>query len=65
MAVKLLEAGIDVNTKNSTNGETCLHIACKDGDVEMARLLLQRGADANIPDNKVSSTVPIYSRLGL
>jgi hypothetical protein len=31
------------------NGVTALYIACEDGNVELAKLLINRGADVNLP----------------
>ena len=44
----LLEHGADVNFKNSTN-ETPLHlVSAIDGNMEVAQLLLERGADPHL-----------------
>jgi len=43
---KLVNAGFDVNTKDSL-GETALHLAVEHGNLEIVRLLLERGADVN------------------
>jgi cytochrome c len=34
---------------NEVDGVTALYIACEDGNVELARLLINRGADVNLP----------------
>jgi ankyrin repeat protein len=44
----LLDEGADVNWVNPTTSISPLHVAVKQGKVKMARLLLERGADANI-----------------
>jgi hypothetical protein len=45
MALLLIERGADVNARDLDNGETPLHAAALNGDVELVRLLLARGAD--------------------
>ena len=44
------EEGADVNIPNN-NGNTPLMIATRNGNTEIARMLIDRGADVNIPDN--------------
>ena len=50
----LLDHGADMNavdtTQETTRGGTALSNACAEGYVEIARLLLERGADPTIPD---------------
>lgn len=44
----LLDDGVDVNSRNiEGNGDSPLHVAAVVSDLEMARLLLDRGADPN------------------
>ncbi len=43
-AKKLIKAGVDVNTNMSWNGDTPLHIAVEDDNLEMVKLLLGAGA---------------------
>ena len=38
------------------SGATPLHMACQEGHIEVAQLLLHSGAQPNIP-NKVSTTI--------
>jgi hypothetical protein len=42
---------INVNVKNDVNGNTPLHSAAANGHIEIARLLLQNGADVNAKEN--------------
>ncbi|KOX68897.1 Ankyrin repeat domain-containing protein 40 [Melipona quadrifasciata] len=45
---ELLNLGVDVNARQSYNGWTALHWACKKGYLDVAALLLKNGADKNI-----------------
>ena len=47
---KLLEAGADVNSRD-TEGSTALIIAAKSGDTECLKSLLKAGADVNLTDS--------------
>ncbi len=51
----LLEQGYDINTRDS-NGYTALYSAAGAGQTQAVKLLLQRGARADIPDNFVGYT---------
>ena len=45
----LLDGECDLNAKN-TDGQTVLHIACLFGNVSIVKLLLSKGANANLID---------------
>ncbi|XP_011494301.1 PREDICTED: ankyrin repeat domain-containing protein 40-like [Ceratosolen solmsi marchali] len=45
---KLLNIGIDINTRHAINGWTPLHWACKKNYIDAVALLLKNGADKNI-----------------
>ncbi len=53
----LLDHGADVNLKGTFGGPshgqgiTALHMACQNGNMEMVKLLISRGADPNIVDD--------------
>jgi hypothetical protein len=49
---------INVNVKDDESGWTPLHDAARNGHIEIARLLLQNGADANAKDN--DGNTPLY-----
>ena len=46
----LLDAKAEINHQSKT-GATALHFACKHSNVEMARLLLERGANQKLRGN--------------
>ena len=50
VAELLLDAKVDVNHQTN-NGSTALMFACKYSNVEVAKLLLERGADKTLRDN--------------
>jgi ankyrin repeat protein len=47
----LLDKGADVNHKNY-NGNTPLHIAIVNQDLEVCKVLISRGADVSITNNE-------------
>lgn len=49
-----LEGGGDPNSKDSEEN-TCLHVAVKNGDVQIIFLLLDYGADLNRKNSKKAS----------
>ena len=55
----LIAPGVDVNARRVLwdCNQTALHMTAESGAVEMARLLLDAGADPNIRDGKYNSTV--------
>jgi len=55
----LLNAGVPATTRNHW-GRTPLHEACKYGRIEVARLLLKRGADVNAVDQYGNERTPLH-----
>jgi len=55
----LLAHGVDVNAKRLMwdCNHTALHMTVESGAIDIARLLLDAGADPNIRDDKFNSTV--------
>jgi ankyrin repeat protein len=68
-ASMLIESGADVTTLRRSDGETPLHLALRMGEVEVARMLIERGADVTAQNDKGetplhrASTPPSWSRL--
>jgi hypothetical protein len=52
---KLLDEGVDVNTKFRYNA-TALSYACDRGHLEVVKLLIERGADVNVEDSFYHAT---------
>lgn len=52
----LLDIGFDINARTGGNGTTPLHSAAQDNDVARATMLINHGADPNLPDNFHQST---------
>ncbi len=48
----LVQAGADVNAREGSKRCTALHMAARRGNVEIARALLQAGADPTLPDSQ-------------
>ena len=59
----LLDAGVDVNTHRG-DGATALHQAAFDGNGELARELLARGADPTLRDNVFDGNAAGWARAG-
>ncbi|KAJ3261416.1 Ankyrin repeat domain-containing protein 40 [Boothiomyces macroporosus] len=57
-----LENGADINNQNKMNGWTALHWACSRGQEELIKILLNRGADANLLDNKQRKPIDLMKK---
>ncbi|XP_070775677.1 KN motif and ankyrin repeat domain-containing protein 4-like [Enoplosus armatus] len=60
---KLMELG-NIHIRSSQTGQTALHLAVRHGRVVMVRLLLSRGADANIQDSQGTTALMFASERG-
>ncbi|XP_044759643.1 ankyrin repeat domain-containing protein 40-like [Coccinella septempunctata] len=58
---KLTKQDININSKQKANGWTALHWACKKGHEDITKLLLSRGADPTIVNNKNETPADICS----
>lgn len=47
-----IDAGININSQNASDGRTPLISAAARGDLEVVKLLVERGADVNVKDKK-------------
>uniref|UniRef100_A0A0B6ZH85 Uncharacterized protein n=1 Tax=Arion vulgaris TaxID=1028688 RepID=A0A0B6ZH85_9EUPU len=70
LVAKLEIQGVDLNSKNSMNGWTALHWACKRNHIAVVKYLLERGADKNSKNNdghvpaQLTSNEEIHQILG-
>ena len=54
------KGGININTQNK-NGQTCLHVACLNGSVNVVRILLDHGAEIGLVDAK--GNTPLHNAM--
>jgi ankyrin repeat protein len=59
-AIQLVNSGRNINECNGACGDTLLHCACYDNDIETMRYLVEHGADVNYP-NKYGNTPLHYT----
>ncbi|XP_043237777.1 ankyrin repeat domain-containing protein 40-like [Amphibalanus amphitrite] len=68
---KLIQHGVNVNSKNAINGWSALHWGCKRGRLEAVRLLLAAGADVSVTNSsgqqpaELTKNRPILQLLGV
>ena len=60
---RLLDAGADLDLRNSLDGYTPLHVAVREGFHGTAEELLRRGADPNVEDHEGQTPLHTASRL--
>ena len=53
----LIDFGMILNTKDNEFGESPLHIACRLGNIEIMKILLENGADPNAIDNEKETSL--------
>ncbi|XP_045475758.1 ankyrin repeat domain-containing protein 40-like [Harmonia axyridis] len=58
---RLTREDVNINARQKAHGWTALHWACKQGHEDIIRLLLSRGADPNIVNNKNETPADICS----
>jgi pyruvate/2-oxoglutarate dehydrogenase complex dihydrolipoamide acyltransferase (E2) component len=58
-AIKMIEAGGDIDAKDPNAGATALHYAVMKGEMPLVALLVQRGADVN--SRTRSGTTPLHT----
>ncbi|XP_071949042.1 ankyrin repeat domain-containing protein 40-like [Antedon mediterranea] len=69
--VKLLNLGVEINSRNQVNGWSPLHWACKRGQVKSVGILLERDADKTIETNsgetpdQLTTKTEIHQMLGV
>ncbi|EGC36131.1 hypothetical protein DICPUDRAFT_151426 [Dictyostelium purpureum] len=56
---EILDCGVDINMMEFDKGTTALHIACSRGNKQIIELLVSRGADVNVQDNR--GVTPLHS----
>ncbi|KAN0014795.1 hypothetical protein ACTFIU_001113 [Dictyostelium citrinum] len=56
---EMLDCGVDINMKEADKGTTAIHIACTRGHKQAIELLVSRGVDVNVQDNR--GVTPLHS----
>ena len=64
IAMVLLDKGADVNAKASDSARTPLMLAAAKGEAEMVKILLEKGADANISDTSGKTALELAEETG-
>lgn len=57
----MLDAGVPVNIRTSA-GDSLLMLACSNGHIDTARMLLDRGADPNVPNHQSETPLMVATR---
>ena len=60
----MLERGANINAEDEISGYTALTYSADSGEEEIVRLLLEQGADANIPERSGFTALHYAARLG-
>ncbi|KAM9967626.1 hypothetical protein ACTFIW_001710 [Dictyostelium discoideum] len=56
---EMLDCGVDINMKEADKGTTAIHIACTRGHKQAIEVLVSRGVDVNVQDNR--GVTPLHS----
>ncbi|KAN0000740.1 hypothetical protein ACTFIZ_001176 [Dictyostelium cf. discoideum] len=56
---EMLDCGVDINMKEADKGTTAIHIACTRGHKQAIEILVSRGVDVNVQDNR--GVTPLHS----
>jgi len=62
--VKLIESGIDINTKYDQFEETLFHYASRHGHIDIVKYLISNGADVNATDQYLNTPLHDAARSG-
>ncbi|XP_018329728.1 ankyrin repeat domain-containing protein 40 isoform X2 [Agrilus planipennis] len=57
----LLKHNVDINSKNAVNGWTALHWACKRGNEDVVKILMNNGADPKVETFKGETAAHLCS----
>jgi len=60
----LLMKGADLNMRHGEDGQTALHMACKEGHLDIVKALVTRGGFPNFQDNHGQTPLHVSASLG-
>ena len=59
---RLISQGVDVNARDASDGKTALIAACREGYLEVAKELIEAGADVTLTDNQGRNAIYVSAR---